>query len=639
MNYRREIDGLRALAVLPVIFFHAGFQTFSGGFVGVDVFFVISGYLITSIIIAEKEAGTFSIIRFYERRARRILPALFLVMFACLPFAWFWLLPGDMKEFSQSLTAVSVFASNILFWRQSGYFDTSAELKPLLHTWSLAVEEQYYLLFPIFLSLTWRFGKRWIVVTLVFLSIISLMAAQWFSVTKQAATFFLLPTRGWEILIGSFVAFYLFRKEDRKTKIDISEALSISGLLLIIYGVCAFDQHTPYPSLYALIPTIGTALVILFATQQTLVGKLLGSKLLVSVGLISYSAYLWHHPLFAFARHRSIAEPSRVLIFSLAVVSLLLAYLSWKLVEMPFRNRQRIKRNQVFLGGALCGFVFVLIGLIGNFTPGFAFRYSQEDRDLAEVNLTDAGKYTEKRFSDLDLRDFDTSNKKKVILIGDSYAEDLVNAVYESGLSDSIQLSTRYISSRCGNLFLESDFKSYIDKADLAKCNNNGWFDDKKLRELMLEADEIWLASSWSYWQAELLPQSIQNLRNAFGKKVLLFGTKSFGSFKINNLLAKPAAERYEIKNSIDEGIIKTNALMKATLSKDVFVDVSYLLCEDVYVCPLFTKDGKLISYDGGHLTMYGAKYYGERLSQHPLLQFLAKKQELSSKVVYERMK
>src|SRR5688500_18092988 len=153
MEYRREIDGLRAVAVLPVILFHAGFQTFGGGFVGVDVFFVISGYLITSIILTEKQAGTFSLVKFYERRARRILPALFLVMLSCLPFAWLWLLPSDMKDFSKSVTYVSVFASNVLFYKQSGYFDTVNEMKPLLHTWSLAVEEQYYLFFPLFLIL------------------------------------------------------------------------------------------------------------------------------------------------------------------------------------------------------------------------------------------------------------------------------------------------------------------------------------------------------------------------------------------------------------------------------------------------------------------------------------------------------
>jgi peptidoglycan/LPS O-acetylase OafA/YrhL len=148
MDYRREIDGLRAIAVLSVVFFHAGFAGFSGGFVGVDVFFVISGYLITSLIIAEKRAGHFSLLKFYERRAWRILPALFLVIVACIPFAWWWMLPGDLQDFAQSVASISLFSSNILFWRESGYFDTATELKPLLHTLSLAVEEQYYLIFP-----------------------------------------------------------------------------------------------------------------------------------------------------------------------------------------------------------------------------------------------------------------------------------------------------------------------------------------------------------------------------------------------------------------------------------------------------------------------------------------------------------
>jgi peptidoglycan/LPS O-acetylase OafA/YrhL len=160
MIYRREIDGLRAIAVVPVILFHAGVTVFSGGYVGVDVFFVISGYLITSILIGELEQGNFSIARFYERRARRILPALFFVMLCCIPFAWMWMLPSELKDFSQSIAAVVFFASNVLFWREEGYFAPTAELKPLLHTWSLAVEEQYYLLFPVFLLLAWRFGRN-----------------------------------------------------------------------------------------------------------------------------------------------------------------------------------------------------------------------------------------------------------------------------------------------------------------------------------------------------------------------------------------------------------------------------------------------------------------------------------------------
>lgn len=208
MKYRREVDGLRALAVLPVIFFHAGFEIFCGGFIGVDIFFVISGYLITTIIFDEKEANKFSIVNFYERRARRILPALFLVMAICLPFAWVWLMPSDLKEFAQSLTAVTVFSSNILFWKTSGYFESAAELKPLLHTWSLAVEEQYYLIFPLFIIATWRYGMKWMVTALSVVALISISLAQWGATHMPLATFFMLPTRFWELLIGSFIAFY-----------------------------------------------------------------------------------------------------------------------------------------------------------------------------------------------------------------------------------------------------------------------------------------------------------------------------------------------------------------------------------------------------------------------------------------------
>ncbi len=207
MKYRAEIDGLRALAVLPVILFHAGFEWFSGGFIGVDVFFVISGYLITSMIIAEMNEGNFSIVNFYERRARRILPALFFVMFLCLPFAWLWLTPNYLKDFGQSLVAVSTFSSNILFWLEDGYFDPVSELKPLLHTWSLAIEEQYYILFPIFLILTWRFGIKWILILLSLIFLVSLSITQWGSDNAPSAAFYLLPTRGWELLLGVFSAF------------------------------------------------------------------------------------------------------------------------------------------------------------------------------------------------------------------------------------------------------------------------------------------------------------------------------------------------------------------------------------------------------------------------------------------------
>jgi peptidoglycan/LPS O-acetylase OafA/YrhL len=245
MDYRREVDGLRAFAVLPVMLFHAGFQGFSGGFVGVDVFFVISGYLITSIIIAELDRGTFSIANFYERRARRILPALFLVMICCIPAAWIYLLPIDMKDFVQSVMAVSLFSSNILFWSESGYFDTASELKPLLHTWSLAVEEQFYVIFPLLLMLLWRSGRKRVLMALGVLLAISLAVAQWAATAQPSAAFFLLPMRGWELLVGALAAFHLSRRDRPLLPIWVREAGGWLGLGLIGWSILVFDQTTP----------------------------------------------------------------------------------------------------------------------------------------------------------------------------------------------------------------------------------------------------------------------------------------------------------------------------------------------------------------------------------------------------------
>ena len=433
MDYRREIDGLRALAVLPVILFHAGFQTFSGGFVGVDIFFVISGYLITSIILAEMEAGTFTLANFYERRARRILPALFVVMALCLPFAWLWLVPQDMKSFSQSLVAVSAFASNVLFWRTSGYFDTAAELKPLLHTWSLAVEEQYYLLFPLFVLLTWRFGKTWILKSLFAVFIISLAAAHWGSTNKPIFTFFLLPTRGWELLIGGFIAFYFSLGHKQLSHKWLNELGSLIGVALIAYSIFSFDSKTPFPSLYTLVPTVGAALIIFFTTPQTSTGKLLGSQLFVGVGLISYSAYLYHQPLLAFAKHRSIDEPSSLLIGLLVATTFLLAYFSWRFVEAPFRNKQRINRKQLLIFCILASFTFALFGLAGHFSKGNFNRKLNSIDSLISAAANETGKNS-KCWEKIELTNSLTDTcllgssqvEKSFAIVGDSHAGALV---------------------------------------------------------------------------------------------------------------------------------------------------------------------------------------------------------------------
>lgn len=441
MKYRREIDGLRALAVVPVILFHAGFEAFSGGFVGVDVFFVISGYLITSIILAEQAAGSFTLAGFYERRARRILPALFVVLAACIPFAWAWMFPADLEGFANSLVAVCVFASNIVFSREAGYFDTAAELKPLLHTWSLAVEEQYYIFFPLIVALVWRFARRWMWAVFIAMALISLLAAELRVASRPAPTFYLLPTRGWELLIGGMLALYAFQRPavaDVPPRWGLRAWAPVLGVVLIGVAVFAFDKTTPFPGLTALLPTLGAALLIQFADARVGVGRLLGARAVVGLGLISYSLYLWHQPLFAFARIRSADEPGLVLIWGLIAAAFVLAYLSWRFVERPFRERKRFSRRRIFgLSFAATG-AFFTVGAFGVVQHGFPQRFSPELVQVfaPETSRLESGVCTPRTLKDqprIRLCEFGRLDAPRTVaLYGDSHAEALIATLDES---------------------------------------------------------------------------------------------------------------------------------------------------------------------------------------------------------------
>lgn len=457
MKYRSEIDGLRAIAVLPVIFFHAGLEFLSGGYVGVDVFFVISGYLITSIILSEIEQGKFSLANFYERRARRILPALFVVMLVSLPFAWLWLLPSDMKDFARSLIAVPLFSSNILFWQESGYWGTANELKPMLHTWSLAVEEQYYIFFPIFLMILWKIRKRWIFSSLIVIAVISLLASNWGAYNRPTANFFMLPTRVWELAIGACIAYYFLQiKKIEKPFIiskTIDEVLGFLGLLMIIYAVFMFSPETPFPSFYTLVPTVGAGLIILFASNTTIVGKFLSTKFFVGIGLISYSVYLWHQPLLAFSRHAALSQPSVLMLSGIAALSIPLAYLSWRFIEKPFRTKGMFTRKAIFTYAIIGSAIFIAVGAIGIKTNGFENRSTTSDisfdsiHNKWRVNDGLSKACTEEFTLTAECR---TSNKPEIMVWGDSYAMHLVPGIIASNPDAKVIQMTKYL---CGPFF------------------------------------------------------------------------------------------------------------------------------------------------------------------------------------------
>jgi len=361
---------------------------FGGGYVGVDVFFVISGYLITQIILQERLAGTFTVQGFYERRARRILPALFFVILACVPFAWAWMLPEQFESFAESVAAVALFVSNILFWRTSGYFDAAVEEKVLLHTWSLAVEEQFYLVFPLLIAAGWKLGVRRLAAVMVVLALLSFALCEWAYGTGRTMTaFYLAPTRAWELLIGSTVAFWSIHRAAPETPTRSSSALGMFGLFLIAGSVLAFDRDTPFPGVYALAPTLGTALVLAFAVSGTVPARLLSAKWMVGVGLISYSAYLWHQPLFAFARIHSLRTPPLSVFLALSIVSLLLAYLTWRFVERPFRDRRRRTRAWIFGASATGTVGLVAVGMVVALADGFPSRWQLPPQVAASLSV------------------------------------------------------------------------------------------------------------------------------------------------------------------------------------------------------------------------------------------------------------
>jgi peptidoglycan/LPS O-acetylase OafA/YrhL len=387
LKYRPDVDGLRAVAVLPVLFFHVGIPGTAGGYVGVDVFFVISGFLITSILHQEMGRGRFSFVRFYERRIRRLWPALVVVVAFTVLGAYRLLLPTALKDFGQSLVAVTVFASNVLFYQEAGYFDGPAELKPLLHTWSLAVEEQFYLFFPPFLLALHRFARRAITPALLVSLVVSFGISILFLPSHQSAVFYLLPFRAWEMLVGSVLAVGVIPSFRSTTFAHLSGLL---GLAMILVSVVVYSAATPFPGLAAALPVLGSALVIhAGATEGGLAGRLLGTTPLVFVGKISYSLYLWHWPLIVFARHLvpdGELEPMHA--FGLVVASLVAGAASWRFVEAPFRNAERFTARSMFVGAAVAsvawfgigGALHVLRGLPGRFDePTLRLAAAMED--------------------------------------------------------------------------------------------------------------------------------------------------------------------------------------------------------------------------------------------------------------------
>jgi len=419
MKYKPEIDGLRALAVVSVMLFHTGFYSFNGGFIGVDIFFVITGYLMTLIINEDIKRNEFSLTNFYFRRIRRIAPAYFFVILTIIPVSFIILVPHDFENFSKSLIASATFLANVYFFRNGNYFDVNLQNQPLLHLWSISIETQFYLLFPIFLILLNKFivkvnNKITIITVLIILNILALE----FSLVSDKTRFYLLIGRFWEFLIGALVAFFVTYKNKNNIKTDC--VLSFIGLILIIVSVF-FIEVTDWPNLVTLAPTLGAALVLIHANTKNITGRILSSKLFTTLGLLSYSIFLIHYPIFVIARINSEQNLSLLTYLLLMLLTFILAYISFNLVENRFRKVSYAKARVFIKIPAFLIIVTLVIGFIGRSTGGFRDFYfenrlnSNQQRALSVFELHTQKDITKRMYSDKDCK-FSTIELNKVVI-------------------------------------------------------------------------------------------------------------------------------------------------------------------------------------------------------------------------------
>lgn len=595
LAYRPEIDGLRAIAVLAVIVNHAAPGLLPGGLRGVDLFFVISGYLITRILLKDLQRGSFSIARFYERRVRRIIPALMLVMLLSIPAAVLLDLPDDLENFGQSLIATTFFANNILLMVTSGYFELEANFKPLLHTWSLGVEEQFYLIVPLLMWGAWRLGKaRGVAIGIAALAVPSLLFCLWATRHAPVFNFFMILSRGWELGAGALVV--LAEPRLRLLAGKAGPALAALGLLLAT-GQLLLHAPSAAPGLLTLVPVAGICLVLALGDTRGPAGWLLTRPPLTGIGLISYSAYLFHQPIYAFVRLASLEEPRAALMLALIVPILALAWLSWRFVERPFRDRRRTGTRTLLILCGAASLVVVGTGAAFYLTSGFYRNWPQ--LTVPGVTYTRganiAYNLAPERFAGLPLPD--THERVRVLVIGNSFARDFINMGLESGNLDPQALSL----------------------ADLGDCRRL----PPPVFENAARADFIVMSTRFPAEQVPCIVRRIDNLRRVTSVPIIVIGHKSFGRNN-NAVMLLPSATRLTWHVKPTDEAIAANEAAKRALPAGSYVDVIGMIGDAAGKVPVFTPDDKFISQDREHLTQPGARWLGPILFRHPALAAVA---------------
>ena len=615
MKYRADIDGLRALAIIPVLFYHVGVPGFAGGFAGVDVFFVISGYLICGMIDADIKSGAFSLGNFYKRRILRILPALFVMFLVTSILAYAYCLPVELQEYSKSLASAVGSVSNIYFAATAGYFDAPAATKPLLHTWSLGVEEQFYFIAPLLMLLAYRFLPKLARPLFAIFAVLSFATAMLVSYRNTDFIFYLTPFRAWELMLGALLAIGFIPVPETRFARNLCGA---AGLLLVLGAVVFGSASAPLLAVTS-VASIGSALLIASSERgPSTAGRLLSLRPIVFIGLISYSLYLWHWPLIVFQRTNGLLVANAsdtVAELVLIVTSIGVACLSWKFVELPFRSKTRdtpratvfsIASTAMVSAFALCGLV-----LIGNGAP---FRFPDRVVAIASYLAYDPSAafrtgscYLSSNRQHLDIHTCMTPDRKRpnYLLVGDSHAAHLwlglhsampeVNIMQASvGACRPVIQPVSMLDSRACPRLMQFVFNDFL-------ANN--------------KVDKVLLSASWKDEDFPVLSATLDLLKQK-GIDVMVLGPIVEYDSALPRLLADEILYNKPATTMRTPGIHERDrALSKVVTAKGAaYISVYDQVCRNGR-CDEFAEGDIPMQFDAGHLTAEGSVEVGRRLS------------------------
>ncbi|WP_345828769.1 acyltransferase family protein [Erwinia sp. HDF1-3R] len=612
MKYRADVDGLRALAVLPVIAYHMGIGGIPGGFTGVDIFFVISGYLICGIIYQGGMTNTFSYLEFYKRRCLRILPPLFVVLLSTLIFGYYHLLPAQFSDLSNSSLATLLFSSNIFFWKTTGYFAGPAELKPLLHTWSLAVEEQFYIVMPVVLLFVVRRFRQHTSRVMLLIIAASLLLSIYAVTRKPTFTFYLLPTRAWELALGGLIAVAGLEAKLAKLSQGVKHLMSLTGLALILIGFLWLTTEKPFPAWNALWPCLGSFLIIL-AGERAMVSRLLSLKPVVYIGMISYCLYLWHWPIIVYSRMFFNLAPG---IRELTIVGLTLglAVASRYLIEIPFRYRLSGFSPSRIVTASVVGLVLMASGsLYKGHLSNNAGQFSSEALMLAQYSqykeMPDFdyqyrpgrcfvdGKSQEDKPFDRDYCLKTSATAKNYVVIGDSHAAHLWRAL-SLAAGDGINV-IQATSAGCKPLYRQSLHNPCTELVDYLYGN---WIPSHHI-------DGVIISARWLPEDIAPLKATLAQLKSVSDNIIVLGPTIEYTE-ALPDLLAYQTDGRKDlVAASIDHSIKTTDVAMQQAVAteKIPYISIYSIICPHD-VCRGLASDGHPLSNDYGHLTLSGAK-------------------------------